>query len=72
MSPTGPSRRPISPIAFIVIGSEMVSFTLLGVGIDYFAGTMPWATVGLTLAGTIAAMIHLVRMATRKPPADEE
>jgi F0F1-type ATP synthase assembly protein I len=40
----------------------MVSFTLLGLAIDYFAGTMPWATVVLTPLGLFAAMFHLVRM----------
>ena len=68
MTPPTPGRRPLSPIAFAVVGSEMACFTLLGVGIDSFAGTMPWATVGLTLLGTVAAMVHLIRMATPKKP----
>jgi len=46
----------------VAIGSEMLSFTLLGLVIDYFAGTMPWATVVLTPLGLVVAMYHLVRM----------
>lgn len=68
MTPPDSDRRPLSPIAFAVVGSEMASFTLVGVGIDYFAGTMPWMTVGLTLLGTVAAMVHLIRMALPKNP----
>lgn len=63
-----PARRPLSPLAFAVVGSEMAAFTLVGVGIDLAAGTMPWATVALTLVGAMAAMVHLVRMAMPKPP----
>jgi F0F1-type ATP synthase assembly protein I len=48
----------------------MIAFTLLGLGIDYLAGSIPWATVVFTLLGLVAAMAHLIRMAstaTRKP-----
>ena len=52
----------------------MVAFTLLGLGIDYLAGSMPWATVVLTLLGLVAAMAHLIWMANsaaaRKPGGD--
>lgn len=57
-----PTPPPMSPVGYAVVGSEMVSFTLLGLLIDYFAGTMPWATVVLTPLGLVAAMVHLVRM----------
>ena len=62
MSTGGPNRGRMSPVGYAVVGSEMVSFTLLGLVIDYFAGTMPWATVVLTPLGLIVAMFHLVRM----------
>lgn len=47
----------------MVIGSEMASFTIVGLVIDLLAGTMPWFTIGLTLLGFLAAFMHLVRMA---------
>ena len=55
-------RRPLSPVGFAVAGSEMAGATVLGVVIDWLAGTMPWATVGLTLAGLAVALVHLARM----------
>jgi F0F1-type ATP synthase assembly protein I len=54
-----PDRRPVTPVGFALIGSEMVGFTLLGVAIDWLAGTSPWATVTLTVLGLLAAMVHL-------------
>ena len=52
----------ITPAGFAIIGSEMVAFTLLGVGIDWLAGWTPWATVTLTVLGLVAAMVHLGRI----------
>jgi F0F1-type ATP synthase assembly protein I len=55
-------------MAFLVVGSEMVSFTLFGLLIDYLIGSLPWATAGLTVLGVVVAFVHLVRMATRQKP----
>lgn len=59
------------PIGLMVAGSEMVSFTLLGLLLDYALGTMPGLTIGLTLLGLGAAFFHLVQMskalAAKKP-----
>lgn len=66
-----PSKGPNVPIGFMVAGSEMASFTILGLLLDYAFGTMPWLTVVLTLLGLVAAFLHLKRLAktiaTRKP-----
>jgi F0F1-type ATP synthase assembly protein I len=51
------------PIGLMVAGSEMASFTIAGLVVDYLLGTMPGFTVGLTLLGLIAAFYHLVKMA---------
>lgn len=59
-------RSGFSPVGFAVIGSEMAGFTVAGVMIDWLAGTMPWATVGLTFFGFVAAFVHLTRIASRK------
>lgn len=50
------------PIGLMVAGSEMTSFTLLGLLLDYALGTMPGFTIGLTLAGLVIAFYHLVKM----------
>lgn len=67
--PQSPGRR--LPIGLMVVGSEMVSFTLLGLLLDYALGTMPGFTIGLTLLGLGAAFFHLVKMsqalAAKKP-----
>jgi F0F1-type ATP synthase assembly protein I len=41
----------------------MVSFTLLGLLIDWGLGTTPGFTIGLTILGLFAAFFHLTRMA---------
>jgi F0F1-type ATP synthase assembly protein I len=69
------SNGPNLPIGLMVAGSEMASFTVLGLAIDYFAGTMPGFTIGLTLLGLAVAFWHLVRMskslaAKPKPPGE--
>ena len=61
------------PIGLMVAGSEMASFTILGLLLDFVLGTMPGFTIGLTLAGLFIAFFHLVKMsqalAAKKPPA---
>jgi len=69
-----PSNGPSVPIGFMVAGSEMASFTLLGLLIDYLAGTMPGFTIGLTLLGVGVAFWHLFKMsqalvAKKQPPS---
>jgi F0F1-type ATP synthase assembly protein I len=56
------SDGPRPPMGFLVIGSEMASFTLAGLALDYALGTMPVCTIGLTLLGFVAAFFFLVRM----------
>jgi F0F1-type ATP synthase assembly protein I len=68
------SNGPNVPIGFMVAGSEMASFTLLGLLIDYLAGTMPAFTIGLTLLGLVLAFWHLFRMSralAKKKPRSE-
>jgi F0F1-type ATP synthase assembly protein I len=61
-----PADRPSSgrtvPIGLMVAGSEMASFTILGLIADYILGTMPGLTIGLTLLGLVVAFFHLVKM----------
>ncbi|MFO0826245.1 MAG: hypothetical protein U0792_24520 [Gemmataceae bacterium] len=52
----------------------MASFAIVGLGLDYFLGTMPGFTIGLTLLGLLVSFYHLVKMAKvlggkgKKPP----
>ncbi len=65
------SNGPNVPIGFMVAGSEMVAFTMVGLLLDYAFGTMPWFTIGLTLLGLAAAFLVLVRLSktlTAKKP----
>ena len=69
------SDGPRTPMGLMVIGSEMASFTLVGLLLDYVLGTMPVFTIGSTLLGFIAAFFFLVRMSraltARKPEPPE-
>ena len=59
------------PIGLMVVGSEMASFTVLGLLLDFALGTMPGLTIGLTLLGLVVAFYHLVKMSqamARKKP----
>lgn len=53
---------------FALIGSQMAAFTLLGVIVDYFLGSLPWATVLLTLLGFIAVIAQLARAVLKNGP----
>ncbi len=61
----------MSPVAFAVVGSEMVGFTVTGLLIDWLTGWMPWTTVVLTVLGLVAAMIHLARI-VQKPAGKQD
>ena len=50
------------PIGLMVVGSEMASFAVLGLLLDFGLGTMPGFTIGLTLLGLVVAFYHLVKM----------
>jgi F0F1-type ATP synthase assembly protein I len=56
-----PSGRRL-PIGLMVVGSEMASFAILGLLLDFGLGTMPGFTIGLTLLGLVVAFYHLVKM----------
>lgn len=65
--PGDPTAKPKPiPMGLLVVGSEMASFTLVGVLVDYLAGTMPVFTVLLTLLGVAAAFYHLILMVKPK------
>jgi F0F1-type ATP synthase assembly protein I len=57
------SNGPRVPMGFLIVGSEMVSFTLLGLLLDYVLGTLPVLTVVITLVGVAVAFFHLIKMA---------
>jgi F0F1-type ATP synthase assembly protein I len=57
-----PSSGRRLPLSFAIAGSEMASFTILGLLLDFGLSTMPWFTIVLTLAGLALAFFHLVKM----------
>ncbi|MBA4188170.1 MAG: hypothetical protein C0467_09150 [Planctomycetaceae bacterium] len=59
----GPKNGPSMPLGFLMAGSEMASFAILGLILDYFLGTMPGFTIGLTLLGLVVSFFHLTQMA---------
>lgn len=59
------SNGPRVPVGLMVAGSEMVSFTLLGLLLDYALATMPWFTIAMTLLGLFAAFHQVTRMARK-------
>jgi F0F1-type ATP synthase assembly protein I len=62
-SSNGPKNGPSMPLGFLMAGSEMATFAILGLALDYFLGTMPGFTIGLTLLGVAASFFHLMKMA---------
>jgi hypothetical protein len=70
--PPDPPRG--NPYGLMVVGSEIVSFVVAGLLLDYLFKTLPWITVALTLLGFVAAFTHLLRMAKDlgKPPPRRE
>lgn len=59
--PSSSGRR--LPIGLMMVGSEMATFTILGLVLDYALGTLPGFTIGLTLLGVVVAFFHMVKMA---------
>lgn len=59
---TPPRKAPSLGVGFAVIGSELVTFTLMGVGLDYVFGTSPWLVVVFTLLGFVAAIWLTLRL----------
>lgn len=61
-------RSPVSPIGFAVLGSELAGFTVAGVLLDTWLGTMPWLTIGGVFGGLLTAFVHMARLARATPP----
>jgi F0F1-type ATP synthase assembly protein I len=56
------SNGPNIPLGYFVAGSEMASFTVVGLALDFLLGSLPWFTIVLTLTGVVVAFWHLVKM----------
>jgi F0F1-type ATP synthase assembly protein I len=48
--------------ALAQVGLEMVAPLLIGLAIDHYFGSMPWATVVSTVIGFVGGFIHLIMM----------
>jgi F0F1-type ATP synthase assembly protein I len=51
--------------ALAQIGLEMVAPIGVGLLVDYYFGSLPWATVICTVLGFVGGMVHLVVMVQR-------
>lgn len=54
--------RPNVAAGLILIGSELVSFAIFGVVLDYFLHSQPWFTVVFTLLGVVMAGWHGLKL----------
>ncbi len=75
MTPPPDSRETGFYFALAQVGLEMVAPMLLGLGLDYAFGWMPWATVIGLGVGAVGGMLHLILMVRqhdaekrRRPP----
>lgn len=65
-----PQNRPVPRYgSFLMIGSEMAGFTIVGVILDLWLDVLPWLTVVLTLLGMIAGMWHLWQVTQKRQQA---
>jgi ATP synthase protein I len=59
---------------FFNVGVELVSGVFVGLGcgllIDWLFGTSPWGLISLFILGSIAGMLNVYRVLTKKDKAD--
>ena len=62
-----PEQRRLLAVAYSA-SSTLTGPVLLGLLIDWLAGTMPWVTVGGVLVGMVGLFVLLIRFAQPKEP----
>ena len=62
-----PQQRRLLAVAYSA-SSALTGPVLLGLLIDWLAGTMPWFTVGGVLVGMVGLFFLLIRFAQPKEP----
>jgi F0F1-type ATP synthase assembly protein I len=55
-------------MSLAAVGSEIVAPIAIGVGIDFWLGTLPWCTVIGAILGPILGVYHLILLNRPKPP----
>ncbi|WP_040887599.1 AtpZ/AtpI family protein [Zavarzinella formosa] len=50
-------------------GSTLVGPVILGAGIDWLAGTLPWVTIAGVFVGMLGVFVLLIRMTAPKGPS---
>jgi F0F1-type ATP synthase assembly protein I len=53
-------------------GMEMVAPLVLGLIIDYYAGSRPWFTVGGLILGFVGSLMHIVLLTNRHDKAKSD
>jgi F0F1-type ATP synthase assembly protein I len=51
------------------VGVEMVVPLVVGLVIDYYAGTMPWLTMAGMVVGFVGGIVHIVVLANQQEAA---
>jgi F0F1-type ATP synthase assembly protein I len=73
MPPKRPSPRDVGfYYSLAQIGLEMVAPIGLGVVIDLYFNTLPWATIITAVLGPVAGFLHLISMLNRRQQTDLE
>lgn len=57
-------------VASSFVGS-IIAGLLIGLGLDYWLGTGPWLTIGLSLLGVYSGYMRLYRFAEREGAREE-
>ena len=57
-----PTRTTSIGMGFTLIGSQLTAFTLVGVGLDYWFGCLPWLTLVFTFIGMVATVLFTMRL----------
>lgn len=68
MDQNSPEGRKLLAGSLAVVGSEMVGFAVVGLGVDFALGTIrtiPWATLILAPLGLFVALFHIVQIVKR-------
>jgi F0F1-type ATP synthase assembly protein I len=68
MSEEPETQRQMLGLAYAA-GSTLTGPVLLGLGVDWLMGTLPWVTIAGVFVGLAGLFVLLIRMTTPKGPS---